>query len=475
MSSKLFNILLAIVMVPLFVCSSFSSEYIPGELLVKLKPNTNYKIQSVQETNYNNVQRIKVPIGLEEQYYKFFKRLKYVEYVEPNYIIEPAGLIVNDPYINLQWAINKIRLPDVWVNTIGNSNIIIGVIDSGLDTTHPDLAGQYITGWNVITNTTDTVDTFGHGTKVAGTIIAIGNNSIGIAGTSWNCKVMPIKVDSIEGGKTTSYYLSNGIIYAATHGCKVLNISYCYDSYISTVHSAINTALSNGCSIVSSSGNDGSTSPNYPAAHDGVISVGASNQDDCRAWFSSCGSTMHIVAPGEEIYTTELGGGYGNHSGTSFSSPIVAGIVALMLDTNPNLTNNSIVDIINLSAIDINTLGFDDLTGYGRLDAVNAIRMSLEYPNISYSFTENNITNKQYIVKLLVSNNMKLEYTCNNKTFSVIRIYNNITNQFIKGIGITRSPVNLPLGYYQSGEYRLEVSVPTNTSISYTLNFKPIQ
>jgi len=191
----------------------------------------------------------------------------------------------------------------------------------------------------------DTQDVLGHGTAVAGAASAMGNSGIGVSGVTWNNPVMPLVTVTSSNTGTVSD-TSAAIIYAADHGARVINISLGWTGYTSTMQNAVNYAWNKGLVIVASAGNYASSDPIYPAALNNVVGVSATDQYDNLAGWSSYGSSVDISAPGVSIYTTANGGGYRYASGTSFSSPITAGLAGLIFSLNPSLTNSQVVDLI---------------------------------------------------------------------------------------------------------------------------------
>ncbi|MEM4576257.1 MAG: S8 family serine peptidase [Candidatus Nezhaarchaeales archaeon] len=303
-----------------------------------------------------------------------------IDFVEVDSIIAYSQ-VPNDPYYPVQWYLAKINCPSAWDISTGRSNIIIAVIDSGVDPTHPDLAGKLIQGWNFYDNNDDTSDAFGHGTRVAGIIAAVTNNNVGIAGVTWNCLILPIKVTNPSGYTTTSL-LSKGLVYAADRGAKVAVISYQIFGG-SSISSAAKYFVDKGGVVVAAAGNTGK----YESYNDNpyIISVSATTSSDTLASYSSYGPYVDLSAPGSGIYTTTRGGGYGAVSGTSFSAPIVAGVAALMLSINPSLTPSQIEQVLESTAVDLGAPGYDVYYGWGRIDAYAALKAALEMTSRSTS------------------------------------------------------------------------------------------
>jgi len=203
---------------------------------------------------------------------------------------------------------------------------------------------------------------------VAGTAAAISNNIAGVAGVAWGNPIMPLVV--LNSDNWGSYYdVARAITFAADNGIRVINISLGGSSSSSTMQNAINYAWTKGTLVFASAMNNAASTPNYPAACEHVVAVSATTSSDTRASFSNYGAWIDIAAPGVSILTTNRGGGYGYWSGTSFSSPIAAGLAGLIISANPDLTNTQLVEIITQNADDLGDPGFDQYYGYGRVNA----------------------------------------------------------------------------------------------------------
>lgn len=281
-----------------------------------------------------------------------------------------ADQTVTDPTFSSSWALPKIGAPTAW--DISNADgITIAILDTGVDSNHPDLAANIVPGWNVYNNNADTTDVHGHGTKTAGVAAASANNGIGSAGVAWSASIMPIR---IADANAYAYFstMASGIRWAADNGAKIANISYSGAAGSLTVQSAANYMRSKGGIVVVSAGNTGGYL-NY-AASDSLLAIAATSSSDVRASWSSYGPFVDFAAPGVSIYTTTRGGSYGYVSGTSFSSPIVAATAALMLSANSNLTPTDVDQILKSTAIDLGTTSYDQYYGYGRIDAAKAVK-----------------------------------------------------------------------------------------------------
>ena len=262
----------------------------------------------------------------------------------------------NDQHIrNQKYAIDSLGLARAWKVNSGSSSIVTVVIDTGADYSHPDLAPNLIPGKNFTMgkNTDDASDDNGHGTHVAGTVGALGNNRLGVAGIVWNSKIMPIKfLDSNGSGRLSDAVTAvNYMIYAKQIlglDIRVSNNSWGGGSYSAAMHEAINAAAAAGIMFVAAAGNeanDNDSYASYPAGYDSpnVISVGAYDDELMLSFFSNYGPrSVHIAAPGTRIASTYLGGGYAYLSGTSMASPHVSGALTLLVGQNPELPINQL-------------------------------------------------------------------------------------------------------------------------------------
>ncbi|MEM2868641.1 MAG: S8 family serine peptidase [Candidatus Bathyarchaeia archaeon] len=295
-----------------------------------------------------------------------------------DFVEEDSAIILsqvpNDLYYSSQWHLINIDAPSAWDISTGSSSVVIAVLDSGVDASHPDLASKLLQGWNFYDNSADTSDVYGHGTKVAGAAAAIANNGIGVAGVAWLCPILPVRVTDTS-GYTTYSLLSKGLVYAADRGAKVAVISFQIFSG-SSLLSAAKYFVDKGGVVVAAAGNTGK----YESYSDNpyIISVGATTSSNSIASFSSYGPYVDLVAPGVSIYTTIKGGSYGAVSGTSFSAPIVAGIAALMFSVNPSLSPVDVERILESTAVDLGEPGYDVYYGWGRVNAYAALKAAFE-------------------------------------------------------------------------------------------------
>lgn len=299
--------------------------------------------------------------------------LPEVEGVEKDYRL-PLAAIPNDPRYVDQWHLPHVGADAAWDITTGNAGLIIAIIDTGVDINQPDLHDQVIAGWNVVTSTADPADCCGHGTQVAGTAAAIGNNALGVTGMAWSAAIMPIRVASFDGTDVSAQLgdIADGIVWAVDHGASVINLSFTGILHGATIRTACQYAVLNGRVVVAAAGNTGIR--DEIADSPWVISVGAVDNNDILTGFSTFGPAIDLAAPGVDILATARFAIYLPESGTSFASPLVAGTVALMRSIRPEATPSQIADLLTASTVDLGTPGRDELFGYGRLDAGAAVR-----------------------------------------------------------------------------------------------------
>ena len=355
-----------------------------------------------------------------QQAWRALERDPRVEYVEPNFLLRTDSHgDPGDPAFHNLWGLHNFGqqvagvagMPDAdidaleaWQVSQGSPSVVVGVIDSGVDVGHPDLASQiwinpgencagcrsngvdddgngYVDdwrGWDFADGDNDPSDDNGHGTHVAGTIGAAGNNGVGITGVAWNVRLMPLKFIGADGTGTAADAIS-AILYASSKGAQVTNNSYGGDGFSEAMLDAIRSADSAGSLFVAAAGNsftDTDEEPNYPSSYDApnVISVAASDAFDHRAWFSNYGRTsVDVAAPGMNVYSTWPGGSYRFEDGTSMAAPQVAGAAALARSAFPGASDVGLKALLLRSADPVGALSDAVRTG-GRLNVNTAVR-----------------------------------------------------------------------------------------------------
>lgn len=330
-------------------------------------------------------------------------------YIEPNMRLR-VDLVPNDPNWPAQWGPRRIEADYAWNTTVGDPSVVVAVIDTGVDWDHPDLATSIwnntdevldgadtdgngfiddIRGWDFVDTTAaawpgedstvrdnDPMDFHGHGTHCSGIVAAVTNNSIGIAGVCWNCKIMAVRAG--YKGEDGYGYLEDddaaaAIVYATDNGANVISMSW-GDYYPSDlIYDAVKYAYDSGVLLVAASGNDDTSSRHFPAAYDEVIAVSATDDYDNPAWFTNFGDWVELAAPGVDIYSTVWDDTYTYMSGTSMSAPHVAGLAALILSQFSSMTRDQLRLQLRFAADDLGDPGFDNYYGYGRINARRAV------------------------------------------------------------------------------------------------------
>ncbi len=295
-----------------------------------------------------------------------------------------------DTYYSREWHITDMNVDDVWDMTRGSADVLVAVIDTGLDRTHPDLQNANIRdGLDAVYSGACTKDYEGHGTSTTGLITAVMDNSIGIAGIAPNVGIVPISVMDSSKNMYSSYVIT-AIKAAADASCDIINMSLGSDAFSTQFESAIQYAYDKGCIIVASAGNsaDEGNPINYPASYDHVISVGAVDSSNVITYFSNYNNYVDVVAPGQQVYTTtsyDLDGMYYSYcSGTSFSSPCVAGVAALVKSVYPDMTPDSFEALVQTTSSDLGDTGYDPYYGYGLINVQALLEQKANEMHVSY-------------------------------------------------------------------------------------------
>lgn len=400
-------------------------EAVPGQFLVKFRTGSaqaatlrqGLNVRLMKQFPLTGTQLVQAS-QLDDAYAKQLLASGEAEYIEPNYVVHATG-VPDDARFAEQWALNNtgasggtadvdIDAPEAWNVTTGNAEVVVGIVDTGVDYTHPDLAANIWTnpgevggngadddgdgvvddvhGYNAITRGGDPLDDNNHGTHVAGVIGALANNAAGIAGVNWHVKIMPLKFLDSAGSGTVDTAIS-AIQYAVmmkTRGVnlRVLSNSWGGSGYSQALEDAITSAENAGILFVAAAGNNGTdndSTPQYPAGYDNpnVISVAAIDRNGNLASFSNFGqSTVHLAAPGVDILSTIRGGAYASYSGTSMATPHVSGVAALLAGKETTLTAAQIKDRL-LSTVKP-LAGLNGLVvAPGTVDAFNALTAAL--------------------------------------------------------------------------------------------------
>lgn len=324
-----------------------------------------------------DVRIIRVPAQAAEKLLLALQRHQDVEYAEPDFVATAIGT-ANDPYFTTgsQWYLSKIQAPQAWDSSTGASDGIVAIIDTGVLSSHPDLGGKVLPGYDFVNNDANATDDNGHGTAAAGLSSASSNNGLGMASIAWANPILPVKVLGADGSGTYSG-IAKGITWAADRGARVINLSLGGTSSSRALQDAVNYAWNRKSVIIAAAGNNGNNIAFYPAACLNVVAVSATTSTDARPSWSNYGSYVDVSAPGANILTLQGTSTYAYWNGTSFSSPITSGVVALMAAANPALSNASLVELLLKNSDDIGATGYDLYFGHGRVNASRAVTAAL--------------------------------------------------------------------------------------------------
>ena len=384
-------------------------NYRPGHILVRFKTapaqsaldklTTAFGARAVGKISEIRVTHLQVPPQAGLALLQHLRKRSDVEFAEFDSVVE-AFEVPTDPYYSTpyptfkygtisQWAPQAVSAPSAWDVSLGNQNVVIAIVDTGIDSSHPDLASKVVGEYSVVGKSAK--DGFGHGTHVAGIAAAATNNDIGIAGMCPNCRILSIKVLDDRG----SGYLSDvasGITYAAAHGAQVINLSLGGSSVSQTMRAALAYAVANNALPVCAAGNSNSSTAPEPAYWYDCLSVIATDQNGAKASFSNYGVVDDVAAPGVAILSTmptygvTLNSyGYLNNydalSGTSMATPAVAGIAGLVFSRNPALSPAQVRGIIEAAAGD--GAGWSPDLGFGIVNAAKAVSLAIHSDNVA--------------------------------------------------------------------------------------------
>jgi subtilisin family serine protease len=390
-----------------------------NQIIVKLKrPTQKTKIgdfKVVENDVGNNSSLVSVEVPEKENVKNVVKEInsrEEVEYAEPDYKVK-VNSIPNDPLYQRQWFHQVIKSEEAWNITKGSSNVIVAVIDDGIDLEHKDLSSQIVSPYDIYNDTDKYINVGEHGTHVAGIIAASTNNLTGGSGVAPNVKIMPINVFNVDKNGEEGAYISDiirGIYYAINHGAKIISMSLGEYYKSIALNFAIQDAYERGLVIVAAAGNDHSSDKCYPASYDHVISVASTDFNDKISSYSNYGDSIDISAPGSDILSTLPDDEYGTMSGTSMATPMVSGVAALIWSLHPNFTNYQVINYLLNSTDDLGAYGKDTIFGWGRVNAVKALKLSLLNKPILNSFSDkDNYLNGKVTIKsgqVIVSNGL---------------------------------------------------------------------
>lgn len=358
-----------------------SAEYEPNVIIIKFKDPSEFP---GREKQYNDAVDKVLRTGFEEigertylvqtdeltrnpnGVLNRFKNNRYVEYVEPNYI-GSVELTPGDPlYSTRGFAFSRYINAEAGWDVATGSGVTVGIVDTGYSGSD-DLPSA--SGYSIYNGNSDLTDVAGHGTQVAGTLGAVGENGLKSAGVVWNANILPVKIS--ESSTVTVANVSQGIRYAADHGARIINLSLSFPSDSTTLRSAVDYAYGKGCLLVAATGNDGAGKVTYPAAYSNVLGVGGTSSGTGRYSLSNYGSGLDVLASWT-WYTTTTRNTNTIAGGTSIAAPQVSGLAALVWELAPQLTNAQVMQLIRDNTNRADGV-WDAQTGYGTIDMAKAL------------------------------------------------------------------------------------------------------
>lgn len=447
----------------------------------------------IYEFNYTTNQSV-------EKILRKFLALQLFEYAEPHYLPRTC-YTPNDPSLSNQYAIANIQAEAAWgVNSTtarGDTNIVIGITDTGVDPNHPDLkfnikhnpadpidgvdneGDGYIdnhSGWDLGENDNNpTYNANPHGVHVCGIAGASTDNGTGVAGIGFKCKFLPIKISNSNGTLTNSY---EGIVYAADHGCTIINCSWGGESASQLGQDVVDYATINmNCLVVAAAGNNGTDQKFYPASYNYVISVANTKSDDRRSSSSNYNYTVDVCAPGESIYSTWTSNGYSAQTGTSMASPCAAGAAAIIKSFYPSFTALQVGARLKTTCDDIYSLMspvYANKLGNGRINLYKALTQPLS-PSIvmtQQSITDNNDNT------FVVNDTLRIRGTYTNYLGATTNLTATLSStstyvQIIDGTATLGAISTLGTANNSSDPYtvRIKPGTPANQSVLFKLTY----
>jgi thermitase len=384
-----------------------AASYVPHQVIVKYAPGSSDAARGAAASAAGLVARVGSVAGVGAQVIRVagdpkaasavLGRSPAVLYAEPDYVMT-ATAIPNDPLFSQLYGINNpndadLDGPEGWdLAGLGafpaSGGAKVGIVDTGIDKTHEDLAGKTVDcggvksfgflgvfgGDPTVQDNGNCVDDNDHGSHVAGTIAAIANNGKGVAGVAFNSQLSICKALNSSGSGSTSG-VANCITYLKNKGVKVISMSL-GGGASTTLQQAVTNAWAggNGAVIVAAAGNDGNSNVNYPAGYPEVVSVAATDSNDQHASFSNTNADVEVAAAGVNVLSVKRGGGYVAFSGTSMATPHAAGVAALIAFHNPTWTASQIRSKLDSAVDDLGTPGRDTTFGFGRVNLAKAMQ-----------------------------------------------------------------------------------------------------
>ncbi|WP_010243504.1 S8 family peptidase [Acetivibrio cellulolyticus] len=383
----------------------------PGQLIVKYKNNATLKANKsniirnngkILKSDKSGLALVQVDESKLSEKIEAFEQNSSVEYVAPNYIRKALDFpedAPNDPRYEEQWGLKNINAPEAWA-TLGDTSslneVVVAVIDTGLDSMHEDLKDRVTAGYDFVDMDNDPspgpVDEE-HASHVAGIIAASTDNGIGVAGTAGKApvKIMPLRV--LEAGSGDDFTIAQAINYAADNGARVINMSLGGYGDSPVLTEACNYAFSKNVAVVAAAGNSAMDAADFsPASIPGVITVAATDIENNPAYFSNYGSTVELAAPGVNVLSTLPNNTYEFYDGTSMATPFVASACALLISKNPSLSLIEVEQYLTDSAQDLGAAGKDEKFGYGLLDLNKALNTTEITPRLDIMNLSDNST-----------------------------------------------------------------------------------
>lgn len=420
--------------------NSANAEFAPGEINVLLKPERHYQAQGFSsKMNLGRIKTLSIddaqailaaaniqyiqPLAISQEETNRWQTLQLVELLsqhedilvaEPNWKRYPSAVgVINDPFYSSQWHYETINVSQAWqaLDNLGDENVVVAVLDTGVLTAHPDLSANLVAGYDYVDDDPDANDpgdknisgqrSSFHGTHVAGTVAAAAN-SVGGTGVAPNVKIMPVRVLGQGGGFASD--IIAGVCFAAQFnnsdgiGCSnsnssaltadIINLSLGGPGFSQIEQAVYDAVVAKGIIVIAAAGNESTSEPSYPAAYDKVVSVAAVSRNLKQASYSNFGDTIDVAAPGGDFsvdtgvlssWGDDLSGSailtYGSLQGTSMAAPHVAGVAALMKSAKPSLTHIEFLNHLNAGDLtqDLGQVGRDDIFGYGLIDAQKSV------------------------------------------------------------------------------------------------------
>ncbi|WP_341357053.1 Ig-like domain-containing protein [Rossellomorea sp. y25] len=354
-----------------------SDDQLAKRVIVKLKKPVDkaaiegYEVLANQENDAAPIVTMDVPEGQDvESFIKDLENDRDVEYAEPDHLIK-LNHVPNDSYYSVQWHHQMIESERAWDQIRGSSDVVVAVIDNGVDMDHQDLRDRIVSPYDTVFDSPYTLTKGDHGTHVAGIIGSSMDNWTGVTGVSPFTSIMPI--DAFTDEYAYSSDVIQGIYYAVHNGADIINMSLGSYNYSYSYNEAIQYAYNNGVVVVAAAGNENTSLTHYPSSYPNVISVASTDRYDQKSYFSNYGSEIDIAAPGSSIFSSLPYNSYGTMSGTSMASPVVAGVAALIVANEPDLTNAQVEQRLYATADDLGESGKDDYFGHGRVNARKAV------------------------------------------------------------------------------------------------------